>query len=221
MPETSQIVAWTGIFREGDREIAHHFADSIYESGQNPAECSSHILAPLSAAGMRIINLDEILLRLAVMARPNKQGELTSVIPDWMVKPHWRDRLIADISEYAGRTQGWDGYQASPIDPSAIHDAKQFVGTLPDDIPPPLDQPCPDGEVSLVWRFGKSFAEIGFSGDRNFYWYCTNGSDENSGENVSVNTGIPAGLRQIMGFEINHALTSQAPAFYNEFLLAA
>ena len=206
MPDTSQMMDWTGVFR-GER-----------------AECSSHIFAPLSGAGMRTTNLDEALLKRAVMARPGKRGELTSVIPDWMVRPHWRDKLIIDIGEYGRRTQGWDGYQASPIDPSAIHDAKQFVRGLPDDITPPLDQPCSDGEVSLVWRFGKIFAEIGFSGDHGFYWYCTNGSEEDSGEDVSVDVGIPDGLKRIMGFDVNHPPaieTSQAPAYYNEFCLAA
>ena len=112
---------------------------------------------------------------------------------------------------YANRPHGWDGFQGKPIEPSAIADATKFVELLPDELPPPIDQPCSDGEVSLVWRFGACFAEISFPGDHTFYWYCTNGSEEDASEGVSINSGIPAALSRIMGFGVDRALRSKRP----------
>lgn len=128
---------------------------------------------------------------------------ITSVIPDWDVRPRWRDGLMADIAEYVGRAEGWDGFEARPIDPLAISDARQFVSLLPDEVPPPLDQPCADGEVSLIWRFGDSFAEVSFPGDHTFYWYCTNGSEEDACEGIPITAGLPAELSLIMGFDLD------------------
>lgn len=123
----------------------------------------------------------------------------SSVIQGWG-KSSWREQVAAEISAYALRASGWDGYSAKMIDSSAIADAVAFVRQLSEDLPPPLDQPCSDGEVSLVWRRDKCFAEIGFSGDETFWWYCTDGKRESSGEGMPLEFGIPAELGSIMSF---------------------
>jgi hypothetical protein len=100
----------------------------------------------------------------------------------------------------------------------------RFAAVLPLEIAAPIDQPCSDGEVSLVWRLGASFAEVSFPGNRTFYWYCTNGTEEAAGEGVPVEAGIPAALKRIMRFDSDSSApieTSHAPFSYSESLLAA
>ena len=135
----------------------------------------------------------------------------SSIIRGWSNKPSWREQLEAEISAYTLRGPGWDGYSAKAIDHAAIVDAVTFVRRLPDDLPPPLDQPCSDGEVSLVWRRGEHFAEIGFVGDGTFWWYCTDGEQEDGGEELPVGHGIPAELNRIMGFPVEESAPSKAP----------
>ena len=148
----------------------------------------------------------------------------TSVMQNWKLIRHWRDTLITEIAAYIDRSHGWDGYQALPINGHAIDDVIRFISRLADDIPRPLDQPCADGEVSLVWRYGTYFAEIGFPGDQTFYWYCTDGTSEGSDDDVPVNNGIPIELTCIMGFPAapsGRFKSSHAPKFYRDQPLAA
>ena len=51
---------------------------------------------------------------------------------------------------------GWDGEEASAIDPLAIHMAEQFVRALPDTLPLPEFAAEPDGSVSLDWIESRS-----------------------------------------------------------------
>jgi len=46
---------------------------------------------------------------------------------------------------------GWDGHEASALDPVALRLAVAIVRSLPDDIPLPEFAPEPDGSVSLDW----------------------------------------------------------------------
>ena len=160
------------------------------------------------------LELNDMLSGQTVVFGRETLGERTSLIPNWLAKPLWRESLIMDIAGYANRATGWDGFSASPIHPVAIADARQFIELLPVEVPPPMDQPCSDGEVSLVWRCGASFAEISFPGDHTFYWYCTNGSEEDDSEGVPVSEGLPGALSQIMDFHVeraNSVKTSHAP----------
>jgi hypothetical protein len=111
----------------------------------------------------------------------------------------WKDTLIQAVKEYRTRVAGWDGYEARPISPAAIDDTREFIALLPDQIEPPHDQPCSDGEVSLVWRKGKRFAEVSFPGDGTFYWYATDEERTGSDEGVPVRRGLPLHLQEIVG----------------------
>jgi hypothetical protein len=204
--------------------VAYPLAGSVQPSVEPLGDRYARIFAAAGVAGSSIPDRNAILSGQAMLVGPDNLDARSSVIPDWPVRPHWRDNLRADIAGYANRTHGWDGFQAKPIDAVAISDALHFVDMLPDELPPPHDQPCSDGEVSLVWRIGACFAEVSFPGDHTFYWYCTNGSEEDAGEGISVDMDIPGAVSRIMGFDVDHAppaRTSHAPVGYRELRLAA
>lgn len=146
-----------------------------------------------------------------------------SVIPDWPGISDWRESLRVEIADYITRSEGWDGYNAKRISLSAIRDAMIFVTGLGVGVPPPLDQPCSDGEVSLVWRMGDCFAEVGFPGDGTFYWYGTDGMNEASAESVPVHDGLPAELQTVMRFVVGQPtsiLSSLPPRSYDALPVA-
>ncbi|HEY3321497.1 MAG TPA: hypothetical protein VGP72_13600 [Planctomycetota bacterium] len=47
--------------------------------------------------------------------------------------------------------EGWDGDDASPVDPDAVDVAETFIRSLPDWVPLPKCAPEPDGAISLDW----------------------------------------------------------------------
>jgi hypothetical protein len=49
----------------------------------------------------------------------------------------WKVSLAQEIETYRNRGPGWDGYDASPISLTAIEDAREFIGALPEDIRAP------------------------------------------------------------------------------------
>jgi hypothetical protein len=63
-----------------------------------------------------------------------------------------RNRLIDAYNE--ATTDGWDGYGASEVKPSAIHIACIFIDSLPTNIPMPDVSVEPDGEISFDWISG-------------------------------------------------------------------
>lgn len=52
--------------------------------------------------------------------------------------------------------EGWDGYEACALDPTAVLIAEGFVRALPDSVPLPEFAPEPDGSVSLDWIQSKN-----------------------------------------------------------------
>jgi hypothetical protein len=60
-----------------------------------------------------------------------------------------RNRLVDAYSE--GVTDGWDGYGASKVQPSTIQNARNFIESLPNNLPMPEVSIEPDGEVSFDW----------------------------------------------------------------------
>lgn len=52
--------------------------------------------------------------------------------------------------------EGWDGYEAYALDPTAVLIAEGFVRALPDSVPLPEFAPEPDGSVSLDWIQSKN-----------------------------------------------------------------
>ena len=68
-----------------------------------------------------------------------------------------RDLALAELARvYAECSRdGWDGYSASAISPSAHHAAVRFILSLPASLPMPDVVPEADGEISLEWDYGQ------------------------------------------------------------------
>jgi hypothetical protein len=118
------------------------------------------------------------------------------------------DRIIA-ISQLRAladdcQEQGWDSYDASPLDALAILNAENFLRALPRGIALPEFAPEPDGSVSLDWiqsRHRLFTLSIGSSNRLAFAW--VDGSDKGHGvarfDGRSVPLRVLAGLESIVG----------------------
>jgi hypothetical protein len=60
------------------------------------------------------------------------------------------DELCKECSE-----EGWDGYDALPIDGDVCDEAKRLIRSLPINLPMPEINPEPDGGIGLEWSKGK------------------------------------------------------------------
>lgn len=132
----------------------------------------------------------------------------------------WKDLLIQEIDAYADREAGWDGYEAIRISPKSIRDTQEFIAALPEGLTPPRDQPCSDGEVSLVWRERERFAEIGFPGDGTFYWFATDGDRKDRDDDIPIRRGLPLHLQEIAGIRPKKGIASSIPPMDYTLLLA-
>jgi hypothetical protein len=63
-----------------------------------------------------------------------------------------RNQLIDAYTEAAH--DGWDGYGARSVEPTAIFNASMFIDSLPSNIPMPDVSIDPDGEISFDWSYG-------------------------------------------------------------------
>jgi hypothetical protein len=78
-----------------------------------------------------------------------------------------------DAARKEAQVEGWDGYRAKPMHPSAYLNAKLFLEALPIITPSPEVSADPDGDVALDWVFGERKAltiSIAASGRCSFAW---------------------------------------------------
>jgi hypothetical protein len=99
---------------------------------------------------------------------------------------------------------GWDGENASPIDPNALRVARLFVRAIPNDIPLPEFSAEPDGAISLDWAIRRERAfsiSVGARDRLAFAWL--DGTDRGHGVAFFDGKQIPSRilneLRQIGG----------------------
>jgi hypothetical protein len=111
-------------------------------------------------------------------------------------------RLRALANECQG--QGWDGYDASPLDGLAILNAENFVRALPRGVVLPEFAPEPDGSVSLDWiqsRHRLFTLSIGPGNRLAFAW--VDGTDKGHGvarfDGRTVPRRVLAGVESIVG----------------------
>lgn len=105
--------------------------------------------------------------------------------------------------------EGWDGDEASSINPLAVSMAERFLRALPDDAPLPEFAPEPDGSVSLDWIQSRNrlfSMSVGTSNRLAYAWL--DGADQ--GHAVARFDGDRIPPRILMGISeiMNHGNTS-------------
>jgi hypothetical protein len=85
------------------------------------------------------------------------------------------EKVIAELEDVRAEAShdGWDGYDARPLDPNAYGFAKMFLNALPSTVPLPELSADTDGEVAFNWVFGDRKAltvTVGPTGRCTFAW---------------------------------------------------
>jgi hypothetical protein len=108
-------------------------------------------------------------LTLNVDDQEGTAGPIARVDPlddvDMELAPPVFDHVIATLRSYKSLPPDWDGYGADAPAETAIEDAVRFVGTLPENLPPPIPMVSGSGEVGLFWKGGGAYVDVGFMGD--------------------------------------------------------
>ena len=68
----------------------------------------------------------------------------------------FRRKLLEELISAVGEVQeeGWDGYEARPVDPSAFGYAIQFMSGLDSSLPLPEIGVDTDGDIAFEWDYG-------------------------------------------------------------------
>lgn len=111
--------------------------------------------------------------------------------------------LLRELAEECSE-QGWDGYDAAPIDAIALFNAQNFLRALPSGIALPEFAPEPDGSISLDWiqsRYRLFTLSIGSSNRLAYAWL--DGTDKGHAVAHFGGTIVPprvlAGIKSIVG----------------------
>ena len=73
---------------------------------------------------------------------------------------------------YPTLEEGWDGYDAEPLVPGTLSDARKFLAHRPEGVKVPFVEINTTGEVGLYWEEGRIFALITFEGNGKFYYHA-------------------------------------------------
>ena len=108
--------------------------------------------------------------RLAAMVEEARQQLWTS----YSVRQGYERALgeLEDTKKEAS-VEGWNGYDARPMNPEAYMNARVFLESMPSTAPFPEISADPDGDVALDWSFspGKALSvSIGATGRCTFAW---------------------------------------------------
>lgn len=65
-----------------------------------------------------------------------------------------RADLFDELDELADQCAeaGWDGYDAAPVSPAAVDEARRFLAALPFEAPAPTLGAEPDGDITFEWH---------------------------------------------------------------------
>jgi hypothetical protein len=159
------------------------------------------------------------LITAAASTAQSEPGERLAEMQDqirWELLKSWVIRRgaeqVLDRLEEArieASTEGWNGYGALPLNPSAYSFAKIFLSALPTTAPYPEVSADPDGEVALDWFFGDRNAltiSIGVNGRCTFAG--SRGQSMFRGTDW-IDDGIPASIVFALGQLAKGAKTSQ------------
>ncbi|MBE8233529.1 MAG: hypothetical protein HAW67_07300 [Endozoicomonadaceae bacterium] len=83
-----------------------------------------------------------------------------------------KDRLQLEIKSIMQEcsSDGWDGYDAKPIDIDSIQNVVEFIKKLPHHISYPEPLPEPNGDLTMVWRQHGYHLVIGIDNERKIAW---------------------------------------------------
>ena len=109
-------------------------------------------------------------IRLAAMLKQAQQDLWTS----YSVRQGY-ERALGELEETKREASfdGWNGYDARPMNPEAYVNAKIFLESMPSTAPFPEISADPDGDVALDWFFspGKALSvSVGPTGRCTFAW---------------------------------------------------
>lgn len=68
--------------------------------------------------------------------------------------------IAAELAEYGGLPEGWDGDVAVAPNPRDVANAQALLEIVPGGVPFPKPMLSSDGEVGLYWRSADAFADI-------------------------------------------------------------
>ncbi len=109
------------------------------------------------------------------------------------------EEMEAKMRVYPTLEEGWDGYDAEPLNPESLGDARKFLAHRPKGAKVPTVALSPTGEVGLYWEEKRVFAHIVFEGNGKFYYYAVgrtlSGKDiSHDAEDCDADSCWPAGL---------------------------
>lgn len=74
------------------------------------------------------------------------------------------ERLLIELSRYAGLPKGWDGEGSKPPSRQSIEIAEKIIRQMPDRLKP-SPMLAHDGGLGLYWNSDLAYAELDFQGD--------------------------------------------------------
>ncbi len=91
------------------------------------------------------------------------------------------DQLVHELHETFREcsTRNWDGYDASPLNKSAVREAERFIRIMPMSMPDPEIVPEPLGDIGFQWSFGDNrILTVSFNGSNTITYASILGSPE-------------------------------------------
>ncbi len=123
------------------------------------------------------------------------------------------EEMEAKMREYPTLKEGWDGYDAEPLIPGSLDDARKFLAHRPTGVKVPFVGLNAAGEIELYWEEKRVTADIVFEGNGKFYYYAVyrplSGKDIwRQAEDCDADSRWPAGLVEVVR-EIGQAVPGQ------------
>ncbi len=113
------------------------------------------------------------------------------------------EMMEAKMRVYPTLEEGWDGYDAEPLIPESLGDARKFLAHRPKGARVPFVGICLTGEVGLYWEEKRVFAQITFEGNGKFYYHADcrtlSGQDiSHQAEDCVADSCWPASLLEVV-----------------------
>jgi hypothetical protein len=104
---------------------------------------------------------------------------------------------LFDLIQSKYSENGWDGYEAAPINLQTMYAAIIFLELLPDRIEMPDIVPEPTGEIGFLWTKGKDVTFVVSVSPDTITFAGLLGSNKNHGETKFLNE-LPINIEKIL-----------------------